>query len=92
MKSYLNFYASEFQTPNGESRKAWADERHTRIAGKGRISVKVDSPHVTISGNTATVKFRQVYVSDRLKADSRKTLILTKQGGKWQIKQERTGS
>jgi hypothetical protein len=38
------------------------------------------------------VKFRQIYTSDRLKADSRKVLVLTKQGGKWQIKQERAGS
>jgi tetratricopeptide (TPR) repeat protein len=92
VKAYLNFYGNDFQTPKGESRKAWADERQSRIAGKGRINVKVESPQVAINGNTATVKFRQVYVSDRLKADSRKTLVLTKQGGKWQIKQERTGS
>jgi hypothetical protein len=38
------------------------------------------------------VKFRQVYVSDRLTANTRKTLVLTKQGSKWRIKQENTGS
>lgn len=92
VKGYLNYYGSDFQTPNGVSRKAWADERHSRIADKGRISVKIESPRVTVSGNTATVKFRQLYVSNRLKANSRKTLVLTKQGGKWQIKQERSGS
>lgn len=92
VKSYLNYYGSDFQTPNGESRKAWAEDRHARIEGKSRINVKLESPHVTISGNTATVKFRQVYTSNRLKASSRKTLVMTKQGGKWQIKQERTGN
>ncbi len=92
VRTYLNFYSSDFQTPNGESHKAWADERHSRISGKGRISVKVEAPHVSISGDTATVRFRQVYVSDRLKADGHKTLVLNKQGGKWQIKQERSGS
>ncbi len=92
VKSYLNHYGSDFQTPNGESRKAWAEDRHARIEGKSRIDVKLESPHVTISGNTATVKFRQVYTSNRLKVSSRKTLIMTKQGGKWQIKQERTGN
>jgi tetratricopeptide (TPR) repeat protein len=65
VKAYLNFYGSDFQTPNGESRKAWTDERHSRIAGKGRISVKVEGPQVSIKANTATVKFRQIYVSDR---------------------------
>ncbi len=92
VKGYLSYYSSDFQTPNGESRKAWVDERHSRIAGKGSISVKIESPRVTVSGNTAIVKFRQLYVSNRLKANGRKILVLTKQGGKWQIKQERSGS
>jgi tetratricopeptide (TPR) repeat protein len=92
VKAYLNFYASDFQTPNGVPHKAWAAEREARIAGKGQISVNIESPNVTIEGNTATVKFRQNYVSDRLKADTRKTLVLVKQGGKWHIKQERTGN
>ena len=89
--SYLAFYASDFQTPKGESRKAWAEERRMRIEGKGHISVKVDAPKVSIDGTTATIKFRQVYNSDQLRADSRKTLVLSKQDGKWQITQERSG-
>lgn len=92
VKGYLNSYAADFQTPKGESRKAWADERQARIVGKGRISVKIESPHVIINGNTATVKYRQIYESDRLSANSHKTLVLTKQAGRWQIKQERAGS
>ncbi len=91
MKRYLGHYGNDFETPKGLSRKAWSDERTARIAGKGRISVKVDAPQVSVDGNVATVKFRQVYASDRLQADSRKTLVLNKHGGKWLIKQERTG-
>jgi tetratricopeptide (TPR) repeat protein len=92
VKGYLSFYASDFQTPNGESHKAWAAERESRIAGKGKISVKIESPNVSVEGNSATVKFRQNYVSDRLTANSRKTLVFVKHGAKWQIKQERTGN
>lgn len=92
VKGYLNYYASDFQTPNGEPRKAWAADRESRIAGKGSISVRIESPSVSIDGNTATVKFRQNYVSDRLTANTRKTLVLVKHGGKWHIKQERTGN
>ena len=92
VKRYLSHYGGDFETPKGEARKVWADERTSRIAGKGRINVKVDTPQVAVNGNTATVKFRQVYSSDRLQADSHKTLVLTRQGGKWQIKQERTGN
>lgn len=92
VKSYLNFYGGDFQTPNGQSRKVWEDDRRARIAGKGRISVKIETPQVTVNGNTATVRFRQIYVSDRLTANSRKTLTMGKHGGKWLIKQESTGS
>lgn len=92
VKAYLGYYGNDFQVPGGQSRKAWEEDRRARIAGKGRISVKVETPQVSVNGNTATVKFRQVYVSDRLTANTRKTLVLAKQGGKWRIRQETTGS
>ena len=92
VKAYLSYYSNDFQAPGGQSRAAWADGRRARIVGKEEISVKVESPQITIDGNTATAKFRQIYVSDKLTANSRKTLVFTKQGNKWQIRQERAGS
>lgn len=93
MKGYLNAYGNDFQTPKSETRKAWAEERRTRIESKGRISVQVEDVQVKFdSPTTATVKFRQIYTSDKLTANSRKILVLTKQGSKWQIKQERSAS
>lgn len=92
VKGYLAMYANNFQTPGGVSMKAWSDERRSRIEGKGRINVKVEAPQVTFDGNSATVRFKQAYSSDRLSSTSRKTLVLEKQGKQWQIKQERTGS
>jgi outer membrane biosynthesis protein TonB len=91
VKSYLASYGSEFQPPKGQSRKEWAEERRARIEEKGHISVKVQSPQVTIKNDIATVRFRQIYNSNRLTVDSRKTLILNKQGNRWLIKQERSG-
>ncbi|WP_326491472.1 YybH family protein [Herbaspirillum frisingense] len=91
VRSYLGHYASDFDTPRGASRKEWAEERRARIEDKGRISVKVSNATVSISGNTATVRYRQIYNSDRLTVDSRKTLIFVKQGNRWLIKQERSG-
>ncbi len=88
---YLSFYGKNFQLPKGANRKSWSEDRRVRIEGKGHINVRVESPKVSIDGNTATVHFRQIYNSDQLKADSRKTLVLNKQDGKWQIAQERTG-
>ncbi|MBC3874969.1 nuclear transport factor 2 family protein [Undibacterium flavidum] len=92
VSKYLNYYAKDFQTPKGESRNAWAEDRRSRIEGKGKIGVRIDDPHVSIDGNVATVKFKQYYTSDRLSSASRKTLVLSKQDGKWLIKQERSGS
>ncbi|WP_220810270.1 nuclear transport factor 2 family protein [Noviherbaspirillum aridicola] len=92
VKSYLAFYGNDFQTPGGQSRKAWEDDRRARIAGKGSIKVRIESPQVSVEGNNATVRFRQVYISDRLTATTRKTLVLARQGGRWKIKQENTGS
>ncbi|MFZ6817556.1 L,D-transpeptidase family protein [Undibacterium sp. Ji22W] len=91
-KAYLAHYAKDFQTPNGESRKSWMEERRTRIEGKGKIAINIDSPSINVEGNTATVKFRQNYQSGALMASSRKTLTMVKQDGKWLIRQERTGS
>lgn len=88
VKTYLNFYGPDFETPNKQARTAWEQERRARIAGKGRIDVKIEDPQVDVNGNTATVKFRQEYLSDRLTATTRKTLVLSKRSGKWQIKQE----
>jgi len=90
--SYLGYYSQQFEPPKGVSRKAWADERRARIEGKGRIHVEIAAPEVKIDGNTARVTFRQTYESDRLSARSRKTLVMVKNGGKWQIKQEVSGN
>ncbi len=92
VKTYLSVYSSDFQTPKGMSNKAWAEERRSRIEGKGHINVQIESPQVSVDGNTATVKFRQIYVSDRLTANSRKVLTLVKQAGSWKIKQEHSGN
>ncbi|KAF1049063.1 MAG: Beta-barrel assembly-enhancing protease [Herbaspirillum frisingense] len=90
VRSYLAHYASDFDTPKGASRKEWAEERRARIEDKGHISVKVSNAQIAIKGNTATVRYRQIYNSNRLTVDSRKTLIFVKQGNKWLIKQERS--
>jgi len=92
MKGYLNAYADNFQTPGGVTRKNWESDRRARIEGKEHIKVTVEAPQVSVKGDTATVKFRQIYVSDRLKANSRKTLIMEKKNGQWRIKQEQSGS
>lgn len=89
--AYLAFYASDFNTPDGLSRSDWEALRRERITKPTRIAVslsniKTEQP----SPDKATVSFRQVYQSDRLKSISSKTLELALHDGKWQIVREST--
>ena len=91
--AYLAFYGREFKTPGGESRADWEKVRRQRITAPKTISVTVDAPKVTITGdNQASVTFRQAYRSDILKSTwTTKTLILARSEGRWLIEQERVG-
>jgi tetratricopeptide (TPR) repeat protein len=89
--AYLAYYAKDFKTPGGEPREAWEKARRERITAPKSIAVGVDSPKVTTLGNDqASVTFRQSYRSDKLKSSSRKTLVLSKAGGRWQIREEKS--
>ncbi|HYT48607.1 MAG TPA: tetratricopeptide repeat protein [Burkholderiales bacterium] len=90
-EAYLAYYARDFKVPGGEPREAWEKSRRDRIAAPKSIAVGVDSPKVTLLGSDqASVTFRQSYRSDKLKSSSRKTLVLSKAGGRWQIREEKS--
>ena len=89
---YLGHYATDFQTPKGESRSQWESQRKTRIAKPRKIEVDIESPKVVFKDNgRVTVTFRQHYRSGTLKISSNKTLVMVKAGDKWLIQQERVG-
>jgi tetratricopeptide (TPR) repeat protein len=89
---YLAHYASDFQTPKGESRAKWESERKTRIAKPRKIQVLIESPKVVFTeNNRVRVTFRQNYRSDTLNSSSTKTLVMVKAGDKWLIQQEKVG-
>ena len=90
VKGYLAAYAPDFQTPNGQARKAWESEREARITKPGKIEVSVEKIVVEPNGSDkATVKFRQNYRSANMKSSSGKTIVLVKLNGRWLIQQER---
>ena len=91
VKSYLSYYANDFQTPKGVARKEWEAERAKRIDKAGKLQVTVDDVKVSIANDKATVRFRQNYVSSSLKSSTGKTLVFVKSGSKWLIQQERVG-
>ena len=89
---YLAHYATDFKTPNGESRGNWEAQRKARIAKPRKIQVDVESPKVVFSDSgRVSVTFRQHYRSDVLNVSSTKTLVMVKAGDKWLIQQERVG-
>lgn len=92
MNGYLASYGKEFDPSGNQTRKAWEEERRSRILGKSRISVKLNNLSVSVSGNTATAKFKQDYSADSLNVSSRKTLNLAKTGDRWVIVKESTGT
>jgi tetratricopeptide (TPR) repeat protein len=90
--AYLAYYAKDFKTPGSEGRAVWEKTRRARITAPKSIAVGVESPKVTMSGaDQATVTFRQNYRSDVLKSNSRKTLVMVRSNGRWQIVEEKSG-
>ena len=89
---YLARYAPGFKTPGGEPRKAWENERRTRIAKPRKIEVRVEAPKVTFNdANRATVTFRQHYRSNTLKVTASKKLVMVRSGNQWLIQEEIVG-
>jgi ketosteroid isomerase-like protein len=89
VKAYLAFYAGNFQTPNGVALRKWAEERRQRIVKPGKLRVGIGDVQVSVSGDTATARFRQQYTSATFKSQANKTLVFVKSGNRWLILQER---
>jgi hypothetical protein len=89
-KKYLSFYAKEFKTPDGESRKAWEAQRQERIAKPKTIHVEVKDVKIKLVNEShATAYFKQFYSASHLHTSASKTMELVKSNGKWLIAEER---
>lgn len=89
VKNYLSYYASDFKTPNGESRSDWEASRNERISRPKFIQVGINSAKVQlVDDNHANVTFRQSYKSSGLNVSGNKTLNMVKSGDKWLIQKE----
>ncbi len=90
VKGYLSFYASDFRTPNGESRGDWERTREERISAPKSIQVGVSNITVKFADGThAVAQFHQSYRASHLKTTGQKTLVMVNAGGKWLIQEER---
>lgn len=88
LQRYYAAYASNFQPVNRASRAQWEVERRNRIMANQSISVEVREMQVKVNGETASVRFQQIYSSDNLKGTNRKTLEMVRQGNRWLIARE----
>ena len=88
---YLAAYDKSFDPPGKQSRAAWEKEREARIVGKSKISVNISDLKISVEGNQASARFRQVYTADSLNVTSRKTLDMVNSNGRWMIVRESTG-
>jgi tetratricopeptide (TPR) repeat protein len=85
---YFAAYASSFEPANRASRAQWENDRRQRIESARSISVLVSDSKINIEGDKASVRFKQLYKSDNLNNNSRKTLELVRQDKRWLIVRE----
>mgnify|MGYP006172987461 CR=1 FL=1 len=92
MQAYLGAYAGNFTPPGGQARSAWEADREARIVPRSRIGVDISDLSVSVDGDRASASFKQDYSSDTLNATSQKKLDFVKNGSRWLIVRETTGS
>ena len=85
---YLDYYADNFKTPNGEGRRTWEQARRSRIKSPQSITVDISNLKIENNGNRAKVRFKQNYRADSISKRTNKTLILNRNGNRWLIVEE----
>jgi tetratricopeptide (TPR) repeat protein len=88
MPAYYAAYASNFTPARGVSLAQWKNDRRDRIVNKKSISVDIQQLNIQVKDDTAVARFQQLYASGNLKATSRKTLTMVRQGKDWLIVRE----
>lgn len=86
---YLSYYSPDFVPASGASRLAWEERRRQRLLGQGAIRVAVVSLQVEdVAPDEARVTFTQSYRSNTYQDRVRKTLLMSRIGGRWLIDEE----
>ncbi len=92
MAAYLAAYSPDFRPSPAMSRADWEAQRKARIVSKSRIDVQLSDIRIRMEGDRASVSFHQRYQADGLLLRNRKTLHMTRDGDRWLIVRETTGS
>jgi uncharacterized protein (TIGR02266 family) len=90
--AYLDFYAAEFEPPDGLSREDWEVQRFNRLRKPAWIKVELDGMrHQPVGTDRVSVTFSQAYSSDTFSDSVPKTLELVWEEGGWKIASENSG-
>lgn len=81
---YLAAYSRDYQ-PRNMTRDAWLAQRRERLLAPASIQVTLSGLAIDVSGDQASVGFRQRYRSDSYEDEVRKTLTLRPEDGAWRI-------
>lgn len=92
LDQYFASYGNGFNPGKGLSRKAWEEQRRSRINISAKISVELSNISVTtIDSNNAKVRFKQIYRANNKPISTMKTLVMKKAGDNWFIEEENLG-
>jgi tetratricopeptide (TPR) repeat protein len=92
LDQYFASYGNGFNPGKGLSRKAWEEQRRSRINIAAKISVELSNISVTtIDSNNAKVRFKQIYRANNKPINTIKTLVMKKAGDNWFIEEENLG-
>ena len=88
---YLAYYSEDFDIPNRQSRSAWEKLRRSRLTRPRTISVLVAYEKLEVTQpNVVNVRLNQKYKSNLYKDNTRKQIIVRKEGEFWRIVSERS--
>jgi hypothetical protein len=87
LDAYLACYSEKFRYRGG-ALSAYRRHKEAVFIHAGNITVSMSGFTVETEGEGVSVRFRQAYKSDKHQDVGIKTLLLTREGGKWLILQE----
>jgi len=88
---YSAFYSSEFQSPTGKAGgnnwnyDSWMRDQQNKSIRRNSLDIQIKNLKITITGESATAKFCQIFTSDVYNDIGSKTLRLKYQNMKWLI-------
>lgn len=88
---YLSFYGSEFNPPQGLSRRTWERQRRLRLGKPRWVQVTLNDFQIGPPRNgKVAVRLIQEYRSDGYSDQTRKEFVLGRSNGEWRILAEKS--